>query len=976
MDGCAAMLGECAVDPVSPLGATRSATSDSGHGRGPSDDDAAAAAAAAAVDATARAQVIVAAAAARPDASVVAGLVDAYVAACPAVGRWLFGASPERPPIGRLAESSLVVRTEFGDARAGLFSQSSDVVVCQDFLSPYALGSIVDNRAVHPFATVGATLTGMPFGGTTVRRRFAIDLSSPIIEFVEVALSDDGRVIIHERRRLVDDDGATFSHEAIRWYLHRGVAGNDVPPPRDACVMQLLARPWGRSEVCRGCDPAGWPVRQPCPHVVGRVRGVLVGTFARWCAGLSSSGLVGKTSFEVQPFAATGRQGGETGPAPATAGVVAALRPVGYRYSFEQTDAAVQFFSHAARRAMLGGGDQPQADTLRFGRAGSHWQRAAAARNAAAYAGSLADRGAEDDVAAVALAADWNAPLEEVAPVSAAAPPSVVVILGWAPAVHKERTHMVPLLSGRGGGGGVRMRHLAPTEDCTDDDGAETADCLSTGGDPWVASLRGRGRPAETHNVVHAGLIHPKEVDGGGICLLPSVREPEAPGRRSRPVCVAPPSASGSFTSSIGNSTVLGRPPLPPTPPTGAPRAQEATPIPNCGWGPNPAIPASTVVLTWGHTHPHGRTTFGAPADGYMQRPGGGGDGSAAWPPSAAAVDDAVTPRSASPPRAARRGPPHRASAAISGSGGGSGARFGSPASSWPETPCHGASPALSTSTAVANALSRHTTAGGSDEGATTPPSDVGRPLPTVNPPPRPRPVAVPPTPHSQSQALLAPPPRCSPLAAALSSRPAGALPGLAPPLPRVDSADLDSAASAAGSASTPAPACPRPRRLRPRCHVCPTCEAAFISASDLRRHVLTVHHRTRQWPCSHCPYVALQSAHLTTHTAARHGNGRRFVCELCATGVPGQEPYRAVTRAAVERHVRRVHERRRPHACGVCGRAFAARSDLDRHVNRLHAGGGGGGGGGRGGGGGGRLPLHARLTVHKSRAPSGEAGR
>ena len=106
--------------------------------------------------------------------------------------------------------------------------------MCQAFLPPYALGSIVHKHAVHPFATIGATLTGVPFGGTTVRRRVAIDLSSPIIECVEVGLSDDGRVIIHERRRLVGDDGTTFSHEAIRWYLHGGVAGNDGPPPRAA----------------------------------------------------------------------------------------------------------------------------------------------------------------------------------------------------------------------------------------------------------------------------------------------------------------------------------------------------------------------------------------------------------------------------------------------------------------------------------------------------------------------------------------------------------------------------------------------------------------------------------------------------------------------------------------------------------------------------------------------------------------------
>lgn len=53
--------------------------------------------------------------------------------------------------------------------------------------------------------------------------------------------------------------------------------------------------------------------------------------------------------------------------------------------------------------------------------------------------------------------------------------------------------------------------------------------------------------------------------------------------------------------------------------------------------------------------------------------------------------------------------------------------------------------------------------------------------------------------------------------------------------------------------------------------------------------------------------------------------NGRSFPCDKCSAVF--------AQKGQLSRHIRRVHEKLRPHACEYCGRLFGARSDRTRHV-------------------------------------------
>ena len=906
---------------------------------------------------TARARALVAAARCRPDSSAVAGLADAYVAASGPVGSWLFGSAADRPPTAGLADAGLVCTTAMEDATSGLLLSSSEVVVAQVKWPPFVLGSIVDLLASHPYAAVGSSLTGVSFGGVTKRRRFAIDLSSPVVECVEVAATADGRLIIHERR-IMSTDGAPDLHEAIRWYADEG--GGARPPAIDACLLQVLVRPWARAQQCAACDPAGRTIEQPCTHAVRRVRGQRLGSFGLWCRGLSTYALVGPTSLEVQVYAVADALGGrnvlmpppadKAGPSPASAGVVAALRPVGYSYSFTQSDAAVLHFSDAARRLMLGGGDQPLADVSRLsfpallrptggGTAAGPPAMPRADTELAMSAGVLgwpvALRGAhpiprDPGGTAAELNAKWegSASSEQLQP-DAKRQPTLAALLDWA-----------------GGSEGDSSDGAASKFETPDGDDMLDVLDLSNAGDGDATGLPDPS--TSTPDVGSSGLTVKEQWDGDtGAAMYGGAAAATAPMNArlfsTSVIASAPRMAALPAPPSVGRCSHYNLVPITVSRPRcvatehGSVAASCCSAVGHGDWSVTPSVPTAVLPRV------------------------GGDQATAACDPTASVDAPALRAALLTMAAAARerlmRSPqprePVMGCALRRDTSAGGGARVEGSDEQLPTTasfpnrwstagggamPCsavgsvHG-SGSGSTIGSGSVGTSVHGSGGGD-----SPPSagrSSGTPTPSPShgdvamskledPPPVPLllPQSAPSVFIKKSAAPAAPPPPAS------SATGAAAGAGTA-------------AGTGAGGASAP------PRRQQPRPHGCLLCSAAFVSASDLRRHVNAVHDRRRDWPCTQCAFVGLQRAHLTTHVAARHGGARRYVCTQCVGGV-GRPPYRSITRSAVERHVRRVHERLRPYACPHgCGMAFAARSDLTRHIGRQHSGGAEGGRGG-----------------------------
>lgn len=340
--------------------------------------------------ATLRAQSHLLAARARADGSIVAGLSDTYVAKCPEVGAWLFGGASDRPPVGKLTDIGLVYRADFDGQPASALALHGECLLSQVTVGPYVMGTVLDAHEGHPFVPLGAAVCGIPFEDVCRRRRFAVDLSAACLDYVEAAFMVDGRVLVHERR-VVLTETSQFFHEAIRWCNSAGPIAE--APPRSACLAQLLMRCWERSEVCLDCNSSGRAVRQPCPHKVATVRGLPMLTFDQWCGSAKALALAGTSSFELQQYAAAILAVSPEDPAhsdiaTSETGVVAALPPVGYRYSFHRSDDALSFFSEPMRRSILGGGDQPSADSLRLGTPVYQATVAVASEAAALAAGS------------------------------------------------------------------------------------------------------------------------------------------------------------------------------------------------------------------------------------------------------------------------------------------------------------------------------------------------------------------------------------------------------------------------------------------------------------------------------------------------------------------------------------------------------------------------------------------------------------
>lgn len=319
--------------------------------------------------ATLRAQSHLLAARERADGSFAAGLSNTYVAKRPEVGIWLFGGASDRPPVGKLTDIGFVYRAAFDDQPQSALALHGECLMSQVILGPFVMGTVLDAREGHPFVPLGAAVCDIPFRDVCLRRRFAIDLSAACLDYVEAASMIDGRVLVHERRAVLTET-SQFFHEAIRWYNSAGPIAE--APPQSSCLAQLLMRCWERKEVCLRCNPGGVAVRQPCPHKVADVRGLPILSFDEWCGCAKSLDLAGVSSIELQQYAAADvavspeapvrEEDGRT-----ETGVVVALPPVGYRYSFHRTDDALSFFSESMRRSILGGGDQPTAHSSRLG---------------------------------------------------------------------------------------------------------------------------------------------------------------------------------------------------------------------------------------------------------------------------------------------------------------------------------------------------------------------------------------------------------------------------------------------------------------------------------------------------------------------------------------------------------------------------------------------------------------------------------
>ena len=122
-----------------------------------------------------------------------------------------------------------------------------------------------------------------------------------------------------------------------------------------------------------------------------------------------------------------------------------------------------------------------------------------------------------------------------------------------------------------------------------------------------------------------------------------------------------------------------------------------------------------------------------------------------------------------------------------------------------------------------------------------------------------------------------------------------------------------------------------------PKERQCSICPYNATRPDDLRRHVVTVHHKTRNFQCSQCPYSSARADNLRRHVNVMHlkiansnsDKPKNHKCHIC--------PYKTAYNSTLKRHMEQVHEQRRDHRCDLCDYAAATLTYLDQHVKAVH---------------------------------------
>ncbi|KAJ8906147.1 hypothetical protein NDN08_002642 [Rhodosorus marinus] len=109
----------------------------------------------------------------------------------------------------------------------------------------------------------------------------------------------------------------------------------------------------------------------------------------------------------------------------------------------------------------------------------------------------------------------------------------------------------------------------------------------------------------------------------------------------------------------------------------------------------------------------------------------------------------------------------------------------------------------------------------------------------------------------------------------------------------------------------------------------CPECGAQFVRIYEMKRHVMSVHLKVRNFVCKQCDKAFTQKAHLTNHIYAVHDDIRNIPCSLC--------DLKFRTKCNAQRHFNAVHLKHRPSICQECGSSFQQSSDVKRHLQAKH---------------------------------------
>ncbi|XP_063702321.1 zinc finger protein 155-like isoform X2 [Culicoides brevitarsis] len=117
-----------------------------------------------------------------------------------------------------------------------------------------------------------------------------------------------------------------------------------------------------------------------------------------------------------------------------------------------------------------------------------------------------------------------------------------------------------------------------------------------------------------------------------------------------------------------------------------------------------------------------------------------------------------------------------------------------------------------------------------------------------------------------------------------------------------------------------------------PRNYTCKACSKELKTKETLRAHFLMIHtDERREFQCSHCDKAFFHKRSLTNHEEVQHlGTANKFICDICGL--------KSNSRGDLHKHKLR-HEKIKQHECPYeeCGKRFTTNAEVVSHIKFRH---------------------------------------
>ena len=107
----------------------------------------------------------------------------------------------------------------------------------------------------------------------------------------------------------------------------------------------------------------------------------------------------------------------------------------------------------------------------------------------------------------------------------------------------------------------------------------------------------------------------------------------------------------------------------------------------------------------------------------------------------------------------------------------------------------------------------------------------------------------------------------------------------------------------------------------------CPKCEKTYITALQVKEHVMTVHEGKKHLQCEFCAETFGYRAILSRHVREYHTNSLELPCNYCGTVFQNK--------GELNEHVRQIHKTTLQ--CELCNKSFLIKKELIKHYSKDH---------------------------------------